>query len=338
MAGPKIADRVKDTTVTTGTGTLTLDASPPTGYRAFGSVLSSGDTVIYTIEHQTLGEWEVGIGTYTSSGTTLSRDTILSSSNSGSATNFSSGTKNVFIAPVTDLIGRLYSTSAAYSSLASYLAGRLLLPTDGLAIHRDSGSALEHWGPIWKLTPPSSGSFSWVNQGSATLTADHKGFILLETPSSGADDLHIRIKSAPSTPYTITTAWLPNLYPGNYSMCGLVWRDSASSKLQSHMIVRSNTAASTLGIQVSRYSGPTGYLSNDAFVDAATLCLGGGPVWLRIADDGSNRAASISADGYTWHTVWSGTRTTHLTPDQVGFFVNGNTVAAAGTLLHWRET
>ena len=58
--------------------------------------IGNGNSTYYTIAGQGTSEWEVGIGTYTSSGTTLSRTTILASSNSGSAVNFSAGTKDVF--------------------------------------------------------------------------------------------------------------------------------------------------------------------------------------------------------------------------------------------------
>lgn len=92
-----IKDRVKETTTSTGTGSITL-AGAEEKYIAFGSVLSNSDTVYYAIEHSGSGvdEWEVGIGTYTSSTDSISRDTILSSSNSGSAVNFSVGTKTIF--------------------------------------------------------------------------------------------------------------------------------------------------------------------------------------------------------------------------------------------------
>jgi hypothetical protein len=90
-----LADRVKETTTTTGTGTVTL-AGAATGYQSF-SAIGNGNSTYYCIAGQTGSEWEVGIGTYTSSGTTLSRDTVLSSSNSGSLVSFSSGTKDVFV-------------------------------------------------------------------------------------------------------------------------------------------------------------------------------------------------------------------------------------------------
>ena len=90
-----IADRVKVTTTTTGTGTITLGAAV-TGFQDFG-VIGDGNETYYTISVPGGADYEVGIGTFTASGTTLSRDTILASSNGGLAVNLSAGTKDVFV-------------------------------------------------------------------------------------------------------------------------------------------------------------------------------------------------------------------------------------------------
>lgn len=90
-----VKDRVKETTTTTGTGTVTL-LGAATGFQSF-SAIGNANTTYYCIAGQTGSEWEVGIGTYTSSGTTLSRDTVLASSNSGNKVSFSAGTKDVFV-------------------------------------------------------------------------------------------------------------------------------------------------------------------------------------------------------------------------------------------------
>lgn len=90
-----LADRVRETTTTVGTGTVTL-AGAVTGFQSF-AVVGNGNTTYYTIAGQGTSEWEVGVGTYTLSGTTLARTTVLESSNSGSLVSFSAGTKDVFV-------------------------------------------------------------------------------------------------------------------------------------------------------------------------------------------------------------------------------------------------
>jgi hypothetical protein len=90
-----IADRVRESSVSTGTGNFTL-AGAVTGYQTFASVMATSDTTYYTIADQGGSNWEVGIGTFTSP-STLARTTILSSSNGGSVVTFGAGTKDVFI-------------------------------------------------------------------------------------------------------------------------------------------------------------------------------------------------------------------------------------------------
>ena len=88
-----LSDRIKETTTTTGTGTYTLGGAT-TGFETFTANLSNGDTTYYCCTDGT--DFEVGLGTFTSSGTTLARTTILSSSNSNNAVSWSSGTRNIF--------------------------------------------------------------------------------------------------------------------------------------------------------------------------------------------------------------------------------------------------
>src|ERR1044071_6382009 len=96
MPALKVADRVKETTTTTGTGTVDL-AGIVNGVQCYSSIV-----------HQSAAEWEVGIGTVTdASPDTLSRDTVLASSNSNAAVSLSAGTKNVFAVTPDDLAKRL---------------------------------------------------------------------------------------------------------------------------------------------------------------------------------------------------------------------------------------
>lgn len=168
-----LKDRVKETTTTTSTGTYTL-AGAVTGYQSF-SVVGDGNTTYYTVTNGTA--WEVGIGTYTASGTTLSRDTILDSSNSGSAVNWGSGSKDVFltypaersvyidgsdIVPatsasysgnVTTIQLRYSSTPGSVPTGASLSAGELVVNTaDGKLYFKDSGGAVQVLAQINQAT------------------------------------------------------------------------------------------------------------------------------------------------------------------------------------------
>lgn len=89
-----VFDRVKETTTTTGTGNISLDGAS-VGFQSFGSVFSVGDETFYSIVSES-GDFEVGVGTY-SAANTLRRDTVLTSSNSGSKVSFSDGIKSVFV-------------------------------------------------------------------------------------------------------------------------------------------------------------------------------------------------------------------------------------------------
>ena len=90
-----LADRVQETTTTTGTGSVTLGGAV-TGYQSF-AVIGNTNTTFYCIADQGGANWEVGIGTYSTTGPTLARTTVLASSNSGSLVSFTAGTKTVFV-------------------------------------------------------------------------------------------------------------------------------------------------------------------------------------------------------------------------------------------------
>jgi len=116
MTGFRLADRVKETSTTTGTGTLTL-AGAVTGFQSFNSGIGDGASTTFVIEDST--NWEVTVGKYTHSGTTLSRDTLIASS-TGSAISWGAGTRNVFISePSTAVLQGTVVKTASYTALAS---------------------------------------------------------------------------------------------------------------------------------------------------------------------------------------------------------------------------
>jgi len=121
-----LADRVRESSTTTGTGTITL-AGAAFGYQSF-AVVGDGNTTYYTIYDPTSGDWEVGIGTYTASGTTLSRTTVLASSNAGSLVSFGAGAKDVFVTyPSERSVYRdsanTYTVQQAFDALTANTAG-----------------------------------------------------------------------------------------------------------------------------------------------------------------------------------------------------------------------
>jgi hypothetical protein len=90
---PYIADRIKESSSTTGTGTYTL-AGASTGFRAFSAAFTNGQQVYYVATDSGGTDWEIGIGTYSAS--TLTRDVIIASTNAGSAFNWGVGSRTVF--------------------------------------------------------------------------------------------------------------------------------------------------------------------------------------------------------------------------------------------------
>ena len=88
-------DRVKETTTTTGTGTLTLGGAV-TGFETFAAGVGNSNTTYYAVTLPGTSEFEVGLGTLSSDSSTIARSTIISSSNSDSAVDFSAGTKTIF--------------------------------------------------------------------------------------------------------------------------------------------------------------------------------------------------------------------------------------------------
>lgn len=143
-----LADRVRETTTTTGTGTVSLGGAV-TDYQSFAAI-GTGNTTYYTIAGTGTGEWEVGLGTYTSAGNTLSRDTVLASSNSGNLVNFSAGTKDVFCdypakRAVTGGMGYIendatVSVSSTINSGRNAISGGPVVINSGVTITVPSGS------------------------------------------------------------------------------------------------------------------------------------------------------------------------------------------------------
>lgn len=137
-----LADRVRDTTTTVGTADLVLSGTAPVGFQNF-SVVGNGNTTYYTVTGGS--QWEVGIGTYSATGPTLARTTVLSSSAGGTKVSFAAGTKSVFVTlPAERTVDTDTLGAATGSSLVGYTQGGSGAVTrTAQAKMRDTVSALD---------------------------------------------------------------------------------------------------------------------------------------------------------------------------------------------------
>ena len=181
----EIHDRVKETTTTTGTGPYTL-AGAVTGFETFTANLDNGDTTYYCCTDNT--DFEIGIGTFTSSGTTLARTTVLASSNSNSAVNWSSGTRTIFMTYPADKA--VFEDADGHVSIPHdlFVAGGLIdLKNDGGAVsqikfycessnaHAQTLIGAPHSESASNtLTLPSSGGSSKLLSATSTATVTNK--------------------------------------------------------------------------------------------------------------------------------------------------------------------
>ena len=237
-----LKDRVKETTATTGTGTVTLDGAAA-GFQSFAAI-GDGSQTFYAIVDAASGAWEVGVGTYTASGTTLSRTTVVSSSNAGSLVNFAAGTKDVFVtypssravyldaagSAVTTLdIGTL-GTSTANITTANITSGTITTaPTNNTDIvnkqYADAIASGIHFHEAVNLATTAALPANTYNNGTsgvgATLTGNANGAlsvdstltvvaerILVKNEAAGANNgvyVVTQVGSA-GTPYILTRA------------------------------------------------------------------------------------------------------------------------------------
>ena len=88
-----VSDRVRETSSSTGTGAFAVTGAF-TGYTTFAATIGEGNSTYYTITNDSLGQWEVGVGTYSAG--SITRDAVLTSSNNNLIVNFGAGAKEVF--------------------------------------------------------------------------------------------------------------------------------------------------------------------------------------------------------------------------------------------------
>lgn len=214
-------------------------------------------------------------------------------------------------------------------------AGDLYLPNNGFQIYRPNGSSAIPWGPIFPFTAPVDGDFAWINQGGASVTTTNGG-IYLAGPAGAGNNLRIRKKAAPSAPYKIEAAFLPNSYPIDNTCMGLLFRNSGAGTIAMIRLVHVATDGGFV-IYISKWTNATTFSANYA---GPFRWHNPGIIYFRIQDDNTNRISEVSGDGQNWITLHSVGRTDFLTADEVGFGVESfNATGPANmTLLHWKQS
>ena len=217
-----IADRVKETTTTTGTGTVDL-AGAATGYRGFVAGAGAAAVVYYTIAGQAgggaEGEWEVGIGTVTDAAPdTLSRTTILSSSNAGAAVDFSAGTKDVFLSAPAASMG--FSGALVTMSAAQTVSGSSWATLSFNTELYDVGGWHESVTYPSRLTVPAG--VYWVRISYQILWAQYQGNVLAQLLKNSSEfrgdggRIDTRYISLLTVPTGGGLTSVLNVAPGNY--------------------------------------------------------------------------------------------------------------------------
>lgn len=204
-----VKDRVQETTTTTGTGTLTL-AGAVTGFQTFSSAIGNTNTTYYAIDGGS--EWEVGIGTVGSG--TLTRDTILESSNGGTAVNFSAGTKNVFVTyPAeksvdTDTAQTLNNKTLTDPTITGTITEDVYTITDGAGFAIDPTN-----GSIQLITLGASRTptqANWVAGDSVTLMVDDGTAYTITWSTIGVVWVGGVAPTLATTGYTVIQLWKVN--------------------------------------------------------------------------------------------------------------------------------
>jgi hypothetical protein len=210
--------------------------------------------------------------------------------------------------------GALY-TNALASPPSSPANGDQWWPSDGDGVTylRSGGAwAARYRGvPIGGL-PPAPASWSWTNQGSATLTASGPG-VVLATPSAAGDNWRLVTVATPSTPY-VHLAFVVPLFPVDQTWFWFAgWRESSSGKIAGF-----NLKGVAPGYwEAVKWNSATSFSANYTSTAQPSLIPAQLPLWVRLSDDGTTRTLEYRQTDGAWQTLHSVGRTDFLTPDQL---------------------
>lgn len=216
--------------------------------------------------------------------------------------------------------------------------GNIALLTDKNLLVYDNGTSWLPWGPEAKFVAPPTSGWSWVNQGTSTITSSAYDQVLAGGAAGAGPNCVLRVRSAPATPYTITAHVRTVMAHKAYQSYGLCFRNSSSGALHIFDVIASDLGLTTVAIRSAKFNSGTSYNA-----DYITMRIPQMVNWMRIADDGTNRICSISEDGLNWLVIHTVGRTDFITADQVGIAVGVENSATPNfapilRLLSWAQT
>jgi hypothetical protein len=198
-------------------------------------------------------------------------------------------------------------------------------------------------GIPWYITlvaPPTTG-WSWDNQNGATisdLTASSRGLRLYNTTQTTPEEISVRYRTAPATPYTFSVGWLMDGWFTSKHQAGICFRESASGKI---VTFAQSIVAGNPNLMHGKWTTSTSFSTNYRAIDWEQ------PhplIWMRGEDDGTNLKWYLSTTGGEWtllnSTSWQKLRGDFFTtgPDQIGFFIypdNTESNEAGMYVIHW---
>ena len=191
------------------------------------------------------------------------------------------------------------------------------------------------YGPIWPMTAPVLGNYTWVNQNTATATSLAGGAIEFTSQNAASTNLNGLFKTAPATPYTVKVALQLNLQtPFNAPRCGLGFRESGTGKITG---IGSRTPSE---ISYVSWASATSYSSD--INNTNIYYMNGVIIWLTIRNDGTNLYYSYGPTPNATRQLYTQAKNAFFTtaPDQVGFFCDSNNSGFAQflTLYSWLES
>lgn len=217
--------------------------------------------------------------------------------------------------------------------------GRVLYDNGGVLGETTIASGL--YGPVLTGTVPTTantGLSTWYNQNSCTLTEASTGLVIARAMPLGSAAFSGRMKTAPTAPYIISALVAVNIDATGYAQIGLAFSDGTKQSNICFTTIGANGA----GLYLQNWSNATTYVSTNYQSNRMNLS---NPVWMQIADDGTNVYFRYSADGSSYITLYSIDKASGYLGatgySNVGFFASLTSGAApesSATLMSWVQT